>query len=138
MKSALHHIGVIHIHNAVLHRVVVFIKDVANRLAALLIRRNINAAVVVIAADNICNRGVALKAHGVLDALRNECRTDKAACAKLTHANALGKVSVLVGQRHLGTCVAHIGIVDCNQIAQIPLHRIIGVAGSRGGKRNIL
>ena len=116
----------------------VFIEDVANRLAALLVRRDIHAAVVVVAADDIRDRGVALKAHGVLDALRDQRRTDKTACAKLAHANALREISVLIGQRHLSARIAHIGIVDRDQIAQIPLHRIIGVAGCGCGKRNIL
>ena len=137
VKRALHEIGIVHIQNAVLHGVMVFIEDIANRLAALLVRRDIHAAVVVVAADDIRDRGVALKAHGVLDALRDQRRTDKTACAKLAHANALREISVLIGQRHLGARIAHIGIVDRDQIAQIPLHRIIGVAGCGCGERNI-
>ena len=112
VEGALHQIGIVHIQNTVLHSVMVFVKDVANRLTARLVWRDVHASVVVVAADNIRNRGVALKAHGVLDALRNQRRTDKAAGAKLAHANALREISVLIGQRHLSARIAHIGIID--------------------------
>ena len=110
MERTLHHVGVVHIHNAVLNCVVVLVEYVAHCLAAVIVRADFGAAVVAALTDNFLNRAVALKAHGVLYGLCNKARAYKTAGTELAHAETLKQIAVFVSQCDFGAGVGRIGI----------------------------
>lgn len=117
MEGALHHKGIIHIQNAVLNRVVVFVKNVSHSLAALIARADTCAARIAALADNLGNTAISVKAHGVLDSLSNKASADKSARPEFTHAQAFKQISVIVAERYIRADIGGIGVVYSNQIA---------------------
>lgn len=79
VESALHKIGIVHIHNAVLNSVVVFVKNISNCLFACFVCADISATCVLTFLNYLSNACISVKAHCVFYSLSNERSAYKAA-----------------------------------------------------------